>query len=163
MISSSLVQFLRSVISPHSSVGTLRQVFLYIPAPKAEHRPPVGFESGGNFLVTLHIPLDLRYPKLLVRLEIVLAFLPIIAVPKLAVAKHGDLLADKSNIGFAEHRFDVLSVTQAPRPKLFHQHYFDLRAFALHGFHIFRYLLGRFFAHMLSPFYFIPYTFYHSG
>ena len=67
------------------------------------------------------------------------------------LVNHSDLLTDKRNIGLSENRLDILSVTQPSRPKLFHQHYFDLRAFALHGFHIFRYLLGRFLAHMPSP------------
>ena len=95
-------------------------------APKAQDDPALGFKFGIDFLITLDIAFNLRYPKLLVRFEVMFSFFPIIPMPKLAVTEHRYLLALEYNIGLSANGVDILTIAQPSRPKLFHQHYFDL-------------------------------------
>ena len=43
-------------------------------------------------------------------LDVILAMLPVVPVPELAVAKYGDFLSDESNIWFARDGLDIFAV-----------------------------------------------------
>lgn len=70
-------------------------------APEAEDDPSLLLQHFVDFPVALHVPLDLGYPELSASLDVVLAMLPVVSVPELAVAEHGDFLSDERNVRFA--------------------------------------------------------------
>ncbi len=100
-------------------VGATRRIGFYLFTPKPQYNPTIGFEFFGNFFISLNIPLYLRNPKILSHFEIFFTPIPIVSVPKLAVAEHRNFFTDKRNIGMSENRFDILSVTQTFLPQCF--------------------------------------------
>ena len=78
-------------------ICALRRVLFDFVAPKTDDRPSFGFKPCRYFGVTLHIPLNLRYPKFLMRFKVFLTFFPIVSMPKLTIAKYSYLFADKGN------------------------------------------------------------------
>ena len=94
-------------------VCALLEVLLNLFSPKAENNPALFFEYLVDFPIAFHIPLDLRYPKISMGLDIVFAMFPVIPVPELAVAEYGNFLSDKNNVRFTWNRFDVFTITKA--------------------------------------------------
>ena len=62
--------------------------------------------------------------------------LPVVSVPELAVAEHGDFLSDECDIRFARDTFDVFAVTESAGPELISEQYFDSSIFGVDTGHI---------------------------
>lgn len=81
--------------------GLTCRVIAYAALPEPEHRrPPLLLEPPGDMQVLTQVTLDPASPALARPL-----FLPaaLVAVPKVAVAEHGDLPAPASKVGTASH------------------------------------------------------------
>lgn len=98
-----------------------------------------------DFLIAFYVPLYLRNPELSAGFDVVLTVLPVIPVPELTVAEHGDLLPDECNVWFSRDVLDILAVTKAAGPEFFPEFHLYFGVLTADTGHIVVDLFGRFY------------------
>ena len=56
--------------------------------PKAQNNPALLNKCCCNFLITLHVSLNFRYPVIPIRLNSGFSIFPVISMPEIGIAKH---------------------------------------------------------------------------
>jgi hypothetical protein len=78
---------------------------LHLEIPEPQYRPALGLVVGIDFLIPLHIPLDLGDPEFRVGFDGMFAMFPVVAMPEGAVDEDDQFVFFQADVGLAEERF----------------------------------------------------------